>query len=110
ESDEQLVLTNRTVVTHLFRLTQEAINNSVKHGIATRVVIVLKAAGEKAVLTIRDNCVGYRRDTASSKGLGLKIMSYRAQKIGATFDIQPGESGGTVVTCSLENPLKEDCL
>ena len=110
ESDEQLVITNRTVVTHLFRLAQEAINNSVKHGKATRVVIGLKAAGEKAVLTIRDNGVGYRRESASSKGLGLKIMSYRAQKIGATFDIQPGESGGTIVTCSLENPLKEDCL
>jgi len=110
EADEQFVITNRTVVTHLFRLAQEAINNSVKHGKATRVVIALKTASEKAVLTIHDNGLGYRRDQAGSKGLGLKIMSYRAQKIGAAFDIQPGKTGGTVVTCSLENPLKEDCL
>jgi PAS domain S-box-containing protein len=110
ESDEHLVIRNRTILNHLFRLAQEAINNSVKHGKAKRVVIGLKGTADLAVLTIRDNGSGFRRESANTKGLGLKIMSYRAQKIGAIFEIQAGENGGTVVTCSLPNPLKEDCV
>ena len=101
DSDEDLVIADRAVVNHLFRLAQEAINNSVKHGQAKRVVIGLKAVGAKTSLTIQDNGLGFRRDSSQPKGLGLRIMNYRAQKIGATFDIQPAEGGGTIVTCSL---------
>jgi nitrate/nitrite-specific signal transduction histidine kinase len=33
------------------------------------------------------------------KGMGLGIMSYRAELIGAIFNIHRRESGGTMVTC-----------
>ena len=37
------------------------------------------------------------------KGLGLKIMEYRANMIGASLDIRKGDKGGTVVTCVFTN-------
>jgi len=101
ESDEDVVIADRTVVNHLFRLAQEAVNNSVKHGKAKQVVIGLNTVEDRIVLSIRDNGSGFRRESAPAKGLGLRIMNYRAQKIGATFDIQPAKGGGTLVTCSL---------
>ena len=100
ENDENVVLADRTVVNHLFRLAQEAINNSVKHGKAKRVVIGFKQLENRNVLTIRDNGRGFPHESTQLVGLGLRIMNYRAQKIGATFDIQPAEGGGTIVTCS----------
>ena len=100
EGDSDVPISNRTVVNHLFRLAQEAINNSVKHGKAKRVVIGLHTVADKAVLTIRDNGVGLTTGPAQSKGLGLRIMNYRAQRIGAVFDIRPAQGAGTVVTCS----------
>jgi len=33
--------------------------------------------------------------------MGMQIMRYRAAMIGATLSIQPGPSGGTIVTCSV---------
>jgi len=100
EGDSDVAISNRTVVNHLFRLAQEAINNSVKHGKAKRVVIGLHTVADKAVLTIRDNGVGLTTGPAQSKGLGLRIMNYRAQRIGAVFEIRPAQGAGTVVTCS----------
>jgi nitrate/nitrite-specific signal transduction histidine kinase len=37
-----------------------------------------------------------------SRGVGLRIMGYRAQLIGAQLEIQPGPQGGTRVACRLE--------
>ena len=42
ETDDSVPISNRVMETHLFRLVQEAINNSVKHGKAKRVNISLK--------------------------------------------------------------------
>jgi signal transduction histidine kinase len=108
ESAEGLVIVDRDVVNQLFRLAQEAVNNSVKHGKARRVQISLQILGDKTVLTIRDDGVGFRREATASKGLGLRIMGYRAQRIGARFDIQRGERGGTIVTCAVPETLKKD--
>ena len=107
ECDENLKVANLAVATHLFRLAQEAINNSVKHGKAKRVVVRLHKADGKVVLAISDDGQGFPRKEIKLNGLGLRIMNYRSQKIGATLDIQPGERGGTVVTCSLPNAGRE---
>jgi signal transduction histidine kinase len=33
--------------------------------------------------------------------MGLRIMRYRAESIGARLTFEPGPTGGTVVTCTL---------
>ncbi len=101
--DDKIVIHNQTTASHLFRLTQEAVNNSMKHGKARHVVIGLRNSGDHTILRISDDGLGFPSVTLKSKGLGLKIMSYRAQKIGGSLDIQPGEKGGAVVTCSFTN-------
>ena len=103
ECDENLVIADRAVANHLFRMVQEAINNSVKHGKAKRVIIGLRTVEAKVTLTIRDNGLGFPPESARTKGLGLRIMNYRAQRIGGTLDLRPAETGGTIVTCTLQN-------
>ena len=108
ECDSNLVVSNPNASTHLFRLAQEAINNAVKHGKAHRVSILLgTTSGDKAVLRIIDDGVGFPPEGARRNGLGLRIMTYRAQKVGGTLEIQPGEHGGTVVSCTF-NPLTDE--
>jgi two-component system, LuxR family, sensor kinase FixL len=103
EIEDKLVIRNRGAENHLFRLAQEAINNSVKHGKAKKVVVGLKRAGDKTVLSIADDGVGFGPEEPKSSGLGLRIMNYRAQKIGAVLAIQSGPSGGAVLTCTFSN-------
>ncbi len=38
---------------------------------------------------------------ANGKGMGLRIMSYRADRLGATFSIRRREPRGTIVNCYL---------
>jgi signal transduction histidine kinase len=85
---------------HLFRLAQESVNNAIKHGKAHRVILRLVQGDCGAVLSIEDDGVGLPPERPAGRGLGLRIMNYRAQKIGGTLDIRPGEKGGTVVACS----------
>ena len=108
ECASDLVITHKGISTHLFRLAQEAANNAVKHGRAHRVSILLGSNGSQAVLRITDDGVGFSPTAERKTGLGLRIMSYRAQKIGGTLEIQPGQHGGTVVTCSFNPTLDEN--
>jgi len=102
--DETIVIQDRNLAIHLFRLAQEAISNSVKHGKAKHVVVSVQKADGEATLTIRDDGTGFPLEIACTRGLGLRIMSYRAQKIGGNLAIEPGPNGGTTVTCQFKLP------
>jgi two-component system, LuxR family, sensor kinase FixL len=103
EGDEQITIQSQAISSHLFRLAQEAVNNSVKHGKAKNVWISLQQSEDRTMLSVRDDGIGLPKEKPQSNGLGLRIMSYRAQKIGGVFEIQGGENSGTLVTCRFRN-------
>jgi signal transduction histidine kinase len=100
ECEGPVVPVSSETAMHLFRLAQESVNNAIKHGKAQRVTLRLIHRDGEAMLRIEDDGVGFPAERPPGRGLGLRIMNYRAQKIGGTLDIKPGEHGGTVVACS----------
>jgi len=98
---EPVLLENETISTHLFRITQEALNNARKHGEADRVVIGLRKIHGGLTLTIRDNGIGIPAKLPRRSGMGLGIMKHRAAEIGATLSVRRGSKCGTVVTCTV---------
>jgi signal transduction histidine kinase len=100
DCEEDVDVQDRSAQTHLFRLAQEAVNNSVKHGKAKKVQISLKSADDKYVLSISDDGAGLPADGPKLKGLGLRIMNYRAQKVGGTLEIDPVHPRGTLIRCT----------
>ena len=88
---------------HLYRIAQEAINNSVKHGRATHVHVGLaRGEGGAINMSIADDGSGLSAKTLVNPGIGLQIMEYRARMIGATLSVaRVSAEGGTRVTCSL---------
>jgi len=90
--------------THLFRIAQEAVTNAIKHGKAREIEIRLEIRLDKIVLAVRDNGVGFSPAATSSKGMGLRIMQYRAGMIGASLLYQKQKNGGTALVCFLPNP------
>lgn len=81
----------------LYRITQEALNNVVKHAKATQVVVVLRLNGDVR-LSVADNGCGFDPAAVPPDHLGLKIMRERADAIGADLSVysEPGE--GTQVS------------
>jgi len=96
-----LVVRDPDVTNHLFRLAQEAINNAVKHGAARQIELQLTLEDDQLHLCIRDDGAGFEPQRSATIGLGMRIMQYRAQKIGARLDFYSPPEGGTEVTCSV---------
>jgi signal transduction histidine kinase len=94
-------VTDLAAATHLYRIAQEAVSNAFKHGKAKEVTIELECERGRISLNVRDNGVGFSRDAAKNKGMGLRIMQYRAGMLGGTLTIEPCSDGGTSVICSV---------
>jgi len=88
-----------SVVMQLYKIAQEALTNAIKHGKATRVDIVLGVENQSLLLTVQNNGVPFPDMHGRSSGMGLRIMSYRANLIGGEVDIKANGSDGSLVTC-----------
>ena len=99
-----VVLNDPKAGIHLYRIVQEAATNAIRHGRARNIVISLDAASKCIMLAVTDDGAGLPADARTKKGMGLRIMDYRAGMIGATFDIQNLPSGGARAVCVLHPP------
>jgi signal transduction histidine kinase len=81
----------------LYRIAQEALNNSAKHARASQVAVTLICQPAQVVLSISDNGSGFDPNSISSDHLGVSIMHERAKTIGATLNIESQPGHGTQV-------------
>jgi len=81
------------------KIAQEAVSNAIKHGKAKQVTITLVNDGNNLTLTVKNDGLPFDQPASAKNRMGLRIMNYRASTIGATFNIQPIEAGGALVTC-----------
>jgi len=84
---------------HLYRIAQEAVTNAAQHGKAEQVRISLCLDSGRGLLRIEDNGAGFNPATQMSKGLGLRIMHYRAQMMAGSLRIESARTRGTIVSC-----------
>ena len=110
---------------NLFWIAQEALSNAAQHGEASQITVRLVRGADQLRLRVEDDGIGVetslrrggtlesaahsedlearpRRD--EQRGMGLRIMHYRAHLAGGSLEIRPGAEGGTVVTCTV--PLR----
>jgi signal transduction histidine kinase len=86
---------------HLYRIAQEAVGNAMKHGRAKHIEIRLETYKGGKRLRVIDDGAGRPPFHVNGKGMGLRIMSYRADRIGANFSIRRRDPSGTIVNCFL---------
>ncbi|WP_185154350.1 PAS domain-containing protein [Fulvivirga sp. M361] len=98
-------LDEKTAV-HLYRITQEAINNILKYSKATTVTIQLMKYENDLVLTIEDDGTGF--DVAATMegedNFGLRNMRNRVTSISGSFHLDSSPDSGTIITVEL--PIK----
>ncbi len=101
ECEPPVCVQDQAVVTHLFRITQEAVSNAIKHGKATRIVIRLSQQQGTILLVISDNGSGFAGTVSRDKGMGLRIMQSRAGMIGGTLTVEKNPEGGARICCAI---------
>lgn len=101
ETNQQL---NPSVALNLFRIAQEAFNNSLKHSACTDVDIKFLSNETYLIqISIADNGKGFKPDDhKDSDSYGLQNMEARAQEIGAIFILKSEPGKGTQINFSLK--------
>jgi signal transduction histidine kinase len=89
----------------LLRIAQEGLQNALRHGRAGRIGLLLSASGDRIVLEVTDDGIGFDPLAAEirSRRLGLSSMEERARRLGGTLEIRSSAGSGTTVR--LEAPL-----
>jgi signal transduction histidine kinase len=94
-----VLVPDNVMATHLFRIAQEAVSNAIKHGKAKRIQIALTPHEDKLTLAISDNGHGFPNEPG--KGMGLRIMNYRAGMLGGALSVRNEKNDGASVICSV---------
>ncbi len=86
-----LILDDMHMANHLYYIAQESINNALKHGNAKNISVLLDMKNPWLHMKI-ENDFGYKElPKKSTKGIGIEIMRYRANLIGADLGIQKSD-------------------
>ena len=90
------------ISTYLYRISQEALNNVVKHSVATEVSIQLLELRNHIELIIEDNGKGFDFSANfKSKGNGIYNMRERTSILGGTFELNTNNESGTIITVKI---------
>jgi len=108
-SNEQIVISGsvnestmpEAVRLTMFRITQEAINNAVRHADASQIKVLISDDDSEIRLVVMDDGQGFEVENTlqgeAKKCLGLLGMIERTSLIGGTCQIKSGPGMGTVV-------------
>ncbi len=86
---------------NLYRIALEALGNAMRHAKAAEILLSWAVDGDVAVLSIRDDGIGFdaARPRWENSGLGLTVLESRAQAIRARLRIESSPGRGTEIRC-----------
>jgi signal transduction histidine kinase len=92
----------------IYRIAQEALNNSLKYSSASNIVISIEFKPDEIVMQISDDGEGFIVEEMLQKGgMGLTNMQERAAKLGGSLDILSTPGEGTNIKFSLKSTSQE---
>lgn len=87
---------------HVFRIIQELINNSIKHGMASQISIEVKNENNICYILYSDNGIGFTVKEAEDKnGIGMKNIKSRTAFLGGKFEIKSSPNQGIIAKLTL---------
>lgn len=87
---------------HFFRIVQELINNSVRHGKAKNSSISMSVNNEQLYFNYTDNGIGFNtNDLNHKKGLGMKNIESRVSLLQGNYVVKSKENNGFNITITL---------
>lgn len=87
---------------NLYRIVQELLSNSIKHGKSTNILLQCSQSEDTFFITVEDNGIGFRwEDIRDKKGMGMHNVRNRVEYLKGKLEInsQPGE--GTTINIEL---------
>jgi signal transduction histidine kinase len=92
---------NSAQATQLLHIAKEAMSNSLRHGQASVVNVLLYPVNTGIRLEVRDNGTGFVPEATSGTGHGLRNMATRSREIGADLQITSAPGHGCRIVVSV---------
>jgi signal transduction histidine kinase len=90
---------DQAIELNLYRITQELLNNGIKHANATNIFVQLVKNGDRLNLMVEDNGSGFEmNELTDSDGIGLSNIEMRTKVLGGELNIDSSPNRGTVIT------------
>lgn len=97
---------SKTLETNLYRIIQEAINNTLKHAQASTMDIQLSYHNNTLDITLEDNGKGFSVAALDAvKGIGLKNIISRVNVLNGKLDIDSQPGKGTLLAITIPHTL-----
>lgn len=90
----------------IYRITQEFLQNSIKHSNCKNISIILDENINNIVLTLIDNGKGFNTDSKDYNGIGLKNIKTRTEILNGKFILESKISIGTKLVIEIPNKNK----
>jgi PAS domain S-box-containing protein len=104
-AQDGLGVDNHMVTLNLYNIAGEAVRNAIRHGKADCILISMTLLDGQFCFTIEDNGMGIdvarQEQDPSSRGMGLRIMNYRAKIISGALEISQKKDQGTRVKLTM---------
>lgn len=88
----------------LFRVVQEALQNSIRHAAPQNIRIAITPANDHFQLSLEDDGQGFDAEAAKKESLGLRNMEHRVRLLGGSIAWQSAAGKGTLIL--IEIPVK----
>jgi signal transduction histidine kinase len=95
---------DKKISTYIYRIIQEALNNTIKHSQATKAKISLSNTNNMLILQISDNGKGIETNLKHTGGQGIRNMKERTLLLDGNFKILASKEKGTTII--IEIPYK----
>lgn len=97
-----------TILLNLYRILQEAINNTLKHAEATEIQIDVMENNNELYMSVIDNGKGFTTNT-SKPGIGLKNIEKRVNALDGNYEIVNNSKGTTItIRIPMSSPKFKD--
>lgn len=93
DSNAENIILSYQVKSVMLRITQEFIQNSIKHANCNAIKVSLEVENAVLKLSLIDDGSGFDTTKNYTKGIGLNNMEKRTEIIGGTFDLTSSASG-----------------
>lgn len=81
---------------NVYRIIQEALQNIIKHAKAKNVTLDVSFNKKKLIISLKDDGIGFNTEK-KKKGIGIKNITARVQKLGGNLEFISKENQGTTL-------------
>ncbi|WP_047789728.1 tetratricopeptide repeat-containing sensor histidine kinase [Tenacibaculum mesophilum] len=87
---------NEVTKANVYRIIQEALQNIIKHAKAKNVTLDASFKREELIISLKDDGIGFNAEK-KKKGIGIKNITARVEKLGGTLEFISKENQGTTL-------------